>query len=856
MGPRCEDAPRRGARRLARGTRFLRTPGIDRHEAHLTLKGCRGFLAPCSGCANCWATKSQGYAKNAYPWLIFLHRSAVRFSLFLLIFCATAAAQTPRVSLVPLLSGLAQPVFLTNSKDGTNRLFIVEQAGRIRVLQPGAATATLFLDLTSRVLAGGERGLLGLAFHPQFSTNRRLYVNYTRRPDGATVVAEYRDGVEQRILLTVPQPYENHNGGMIEFGPDGYLYIGMGDGGSGNDPQNRAQDLTELLGKILRINVDAADSRPEIFAYGFRNPWRFSFDRLTGQLYVGDVGQNAREEIDIVTQGGNYGWRVWEGTLCTGLGPAPCSAPGFIAPIADYINTGSDGRCAIIGGYVYRGTQASLPYGAYIYGDLCSGEIFMLKDGVQTVLLNTALQISSFGEDEAGELFVLDLNGSIFRLVNPDATNAAERPYAIGDTGAFVTSTAEAASVLSVGYARIRADAGQSIPSGLAIFALQQHGVLVSEASVPASRPILAGRVFAEAGPDVNTGIALANPNDQPAILSFYLTDVNGTDFGAGTVTIPPRQQVAAFLNQPPFNGTNSIFGTFTFTSSVSVGAIALRGFTNDRGEFLITTLPVVDIGITLPESTTIAHFADGGGWTTQIVLVNPSDAVVNGNVQFISRAGQIIQTMPYTVRPRSATRVATAGSGSSVQTGSVRILSAVSAFSIFALRSSGVTVTQAGMPTAAAGTAFQTYVEIGGAIRSGIAIANPSSSAVDVRLDLAGRTTTLSIPPNGQTALFVDEVPGLSDLAGPFQGVLRISAATPVAVTALRGHTNQRGEFLITATAPLDESARAGNPELLFPHFAEGAGYSMQFILFGRAASGTISFFDQAGNPASLAFR
>src|SRR6185295_5756700 len=175
-------------------------------------------------------------------------------------------------------------------------------------------------------------------------------------PDGATVVAEYRDGVE-RILFIVPQPYENHNGGMIEFGPDGLLYVGMGDGGSGNDPQNRAQNLNELLGKILRINVDITNSRPEIFAYGLRNPWRFSFDRLTGLLYVGDVGQSTREEIDIVTQGGNYGWRVWEGTYCTGNDPARCSMTGFIPPIAEYAN-GAGGRCSITGGYVYRGTQA------------------------------------------------------------------------------------------------------------------------------------------------------------------------------------------------------------------------------------------------------------------------------------------------------------------------------------------------------------------------------------------------------------------------------------------------------------------------------------------------------------------
>src|SRR5262249_11895145 len=325
---------------------------------------------------------------------------------------------------------------------------MVEQAGRIRVLQPGAANPTLFLDIVSRVLSGGERGLLGLTFHPQFSTNGRFYVNYTRRPDGATVVAEYRNGVEQRILFTVPQPYENHNGGMIEFGPDGYLYVGMGDGGSGNDPQNRAQNLNELLGKILRINVDVPNSRPEIFAYGFRNPWRFSFDRLTGQLYAGDVGQSARGEIDIVVQGGNYGWRVWEGTFCTGLGPAPCSMPGFIPPIADYVNTGPDGRCAIIGGYVYRGRQATLPYGAYVYGDLCSGEIFMLKDGGQTLLLDNAFQISSFGEDEVGEIYVVDIGGSIYRLTNPDAINGAQRSYAIADESAFVASTAGSASAL------------------------------------------------------------------------------------------------------------------------------------------------------------------------------------------------------------------------------------------------------------------------------------------------------------------------------------------------------------------------------------------------------------------------
>jgi hypothetical protein len=771
-----------------------------------------------------------------------------------------AEAQTPRIALTPLLSGLSQPVLLTTAKDGSNRRFIVEQVGRIRVLQPGVSTPSVFLDITPRVLFGGERGLLGLAFHPQFSTNRLFYVNYTRRPDGATVVAEYRDGIELRILFTVAQPYENHNGGMIEFGPDRYLYIGMGDGGSGNDPQNHAQTPNDLLGKMLRINVDVPNSQPEIFASGLRNPWRYSFDRVSGQLYVGDVGQNAREEIDIITQGGNYGWRVWEGNFCTGLGPAPCSAPGFIPPIAEYVNTGDSGRCAVIGGYVYRGVQATLPYGAYLYGDLCSGEIFMLKDGVQTLLLDTPLQISSFGEDESGELYILDINGPVYRLTNPDAVVTAQRPFAVPDIGAFAASTAGSASTLTTGYARIQPDGGQTVPQGLAIFGFQQRGVLVTEASVPASRPAKAGRVFAEVTPNVNTGLALANPNDDAATVSFYFTDSNGANFGDGVVTIPARQQIAAFLDEKPFAPNQNrltVQGTFTFSSSVPIAAVALRGFTNERSDFLITTLPVTEIATAASGTSTIAHFADGGGWTTQIVLVNPSDAPINGTVQFLNRTGEVIQTASYTVAARSSSRITTAGTGADIRTGSVRVSPSVPAESIFSFRSNGVTVTQAGVPTLAPSTAFETYVESGGTIRTGIAIANPSpSAAADVTLEAAGSSATISIPPNGQTAMFLNEIPGLGGLPAVFQGVLRITSAGPITVTGLRARTNERGDFLITTTTPLDELSPANTSETIIPHFAEGGGYGMQFILFGRSASGVVSFFDQTGNPASLQFR
>ena len=220
------------------------------------------------------------------------------FAAVVFLFGSIAEAQPVAIRLQPLFSGLTLPDYITNAHDGSNRLFILEQTGIISMVQPGATTRTTFLDISSRVLSGGEQGILGLAFHPQFAANGRFFVDYTRRPDGATVIAEYRNttGTAERVLLVIPQPYTNHNGGMVEFGPDGFLYVGMGDGGSGNDPENRAQNPNELLGKILRIDVDSG--RVEIYALGMRNPFRFSFDPPTGLLYAGDVGQDEREEIE------------------------------------------------------------------------------------------------------------------------------------------------------------------------------------------------------------------------------------------------------------------------------------------------------------------------------------------------------------------------------------------------------------------------------------------------------------------------------------------------------------------------------------------------------------------------------
>jgi glucose/arabinose dehydrogenase len=377
------------------------------------------------------------------------------------------------IELEPVVtSGLGSPILLTNARDGSNRLFIVEQTGRIKVLQPDSNTPTVFLNVAGKIVAGGERGLLGLTFHPNFANNRRFFINYTRAGDGATVVAEYRASAanpnvadtNETILLTIGQPFANHNGGMVEFGPDNLLYIGMGDGGSANDPNNRSQNLDDLLGKMLRIDVDRTSGqlpyaspsdnpffgptagRDEIFAYGLRNPWRFSFDRLTGELYAADVGQGVIEEIDVITLGGNYGWKVLEGTRCTGNGTVSCAAPGFIPPIFEYIH--SNGRCSITGGYVYRGTKGSLPFGSYIYGDYCTGEIFLLSGGAQQLLLDTNSNISSFGEDEAGEIYVVGLGGTVHRIKNPMATQPV--PFNISNALIRRRSNGEILQPLSV----------------------------------------------------------------------------------------------------------------------------------------------------------------------------------------------------------------------------------------------------------------------------------------------------------------------------------------------------------------------------------------------------------------------
>jgi glucose/arabinose dehydrogenase len=355
------------------------------------------------------------------------------------------------IDLDPVVTGLTQPVFVTHAGDGTGRLFIVQQNGIVRLrLANGTLAPAPFLDLRASILTGGEQGLLGLAFHPNHEQNRLFYVAFTDR-NGNFAVSELRASATNRNvreahwgrrLLTVAHPYTNHNGGMITFGPYGYLFIGTGDGGSGGDPGNRAQNLNSLLGKMLRIDVNRRTGslpygipsgnpyrgkagRDEIYSRGLRNPWRFSFDRQTNILFIGDVGQGRFEEIDRPAyttwwgKGVNYGWRVMEGNAC--FNPMTgCSTSGKTRPVAAYDH--GSGDCSVTGGYVYRGPTFAALRGGYFFADYCTGRIWSFDAAAaapinEVLMLDTDLNISSFGEDQAGEVYVVDrAGGTVYQL--------------------------------------------------------------------------------------------------------------------------------------------------------------------------------------------------------------------------------------------------------------------------------------------------------------------------------------------------------------------------------------------------------------------------------------------------------
>ncbi len=363
-----------------------------------------------------------------------------------------AALTSGQLALVRVTGGLSSPLGVTNAGDGSGRLFVVERGGRVRVVKGGTLQSGFFLDVGSRIVDGGEQGLLGLAFHPDFATNRYLYTYYTR-PGGDIVIARMRANAartsaslatEQVLLVIEHSENSNHNGGAMAFGPDGYLYIGTGDGGGGGDPLDNGQDISnELLGKILRIDPGLTGgyaippSNPfvgvsgddEIWAYGVRNPWRISFDRESSDLFIADVGQGRYEEVNRAAAGHpggrNYGWNVMEGTQC--YAASSCNKSDKVLPTAVYTHASG---CSITGGYVYRGAHRDLQ-ALYVFGDFCSGRIWTMprQGGAITQRRDTSLSISSFGESEGGELYLTDLTGSLYRVIAPEFSDIATSSF-------------------------------------------------------------------------------------------------------------------------------------------------------------------------------------------------------------------------------------------------------------------------------------------------------------------------------------------------------------------------------------------------------------------------------------------
>lgn len=467
-------------------------------------------------------------------------------------------------------------------------------------------------------------------------------------------------------------------------------------------------------------------------------------------------------------------------------------------------------------------------------------------------------------------------------------TASSSVSYSTADRGGMVIQTAGGtANPPIVGYA-VAQPSASTTPSAAAIFDLRQNGALVAEAAVAGMTAIASGRMYAEINGPVNTGIAFANPNAADVTISFNFTDQNGNDFGQSSFVLGANMQIAKFLSESPFRAPG-FAGTFTFNASAPVGVVSLRTVVNERGEFLVFTQTVTPLPDTFSTSTLLmGHFADGGGWTTEVVLVNTSDAAISGTVQFVNEGtptvagvpitinvnGQVASSFTYSIRPRSSAKLDTMGSaGAAIQVGSILITPgsgsvAPSASAVFSLSENGVTVARASVLTQVPGVAFRTYAEVNsaaaipGAIQSAIAISNNSTTSATVNFELTGLdgfntglTASVVVPASGHVSKFVHEL--FPTLSLPFRGILRVSSANSIVVVSLRVRYNERGDLLMTTTPVTNEASPSASAPLIFPQIADQGGYSTEFILFsgafGQRTTGTLEFFGQNGQPLSL---
>ena len=544
---------------------------------------------------------------------------------------ARADAQQLTLGFEPVATGLSSPLGLVHAGDGSRRLFIVEQTGRIKVFDGTAVLATPFLDVSTLVSCCGERGLLGLAFHPGYATNGVFFVHYTNTA-GNTTLARYRvssnpnvaDATSAQIVLNVTQPFTNHKGGQLAFGPDRFLYMGLGDGGDAGDPGNRAQNLGTLLGKILRIDVDSGSpyaipatnpfrntqgALPEIWAYGLRNPWRFSFDRQTGDLFIADVGQGAREEVNLQSAsspgGENYGWRRMEGTACFNPSTA-CNDGTLKLPVLEYDHSLG---CSITGGYRYRGLRFPQYAGRFFYGDFCSGRIWAATQSGQTwstaQLMDTTLSITSFGEDEAGELYVVHYgsgsNGTVQRVVDTNQT--------------FLLTV----SRTGTGTGTVSGPAG--INCGSVCSATFGAGALVTLTATPAAGSVFAGWSgggCSGTGSCVVTLTAATTVTATFSVPTFTLT-VTRTGTGSGTIISAPAGIGCPVTCSAPFTPGTKV----TLTAQADPGSI-FSGWSGGGCSGISSCV------VTLTAATTVTATFTFQGFVLTVTAQGPGTVVSN----------------------------------------------------------------------------------------------------------------------------------------------------------------------------------------------------------------------------------
>jgi sugar lactone lactonase YvrE len=774
--------------------------------------------------------------------------------------------------------------------DGLGNLYIADPGNyRIRQVNPGGIISTVAGNGSNHLSGDGDAAIRAQLFYPVSIAVDALGNVFLTDQNNARIRKVTRGGIISSVFVSSGTVLTSAS--ALATDASGSLYFV-----SGGTVQKL--DTTGTLTKIAGGGISVAQEGRPANTVDFYGPSALAVDSA-GSVYIADLSR-----VWKVTADGILHVFAGTGAQSSGGDGGPATAAQFDYPSA--IAVDASGNVYIADGNIRKvstdgiiNSLAPTPFFCRGVAVDAAGNVYVTDQSysrIFTITANGANRIAGTGiagySGDGGPPAAAQLNGPISLAVDPDGnlfisdtSNHRIRKISFGqprftfaDFGGTSLQTSGNLAATVVGYGVVQPAAGASTPAGLAIFGFRENGTLVTEAGVPASAALQNGRILAEVSEQINTGLAIANPNNQPATISFYFTDNSG-DFGTGNFMIPAKGQLARFLNQSPFNSGAVVNGTLTFTSSVPVAAVALRGLVNERGDFLITTLPVIDLTKPPSGQVVIPHFADGAGSATQIVLVNPADTPISGTIQFLDQSGAPLtinlnnessNSFKYSIPQRSSQKWQTPGDGTTTRVGSVRVspdrgTAVPSGLVIFSFRKNGITVTEAGVPATAPANVFRLYAESNGSVQTGIAIANASGGVTTVTVEgngFDGTSPTLKqtfdLPAYGQTATFLNQLMGSSSLQ--FQGTLRLSSTAPISVIGIRGRYNERDDFLITTTPPVEETTTRSTAPLFFPHIADSGGYTTQFILYnanpGESPAGTVQFFDQSGGPLNVTIR